>query len=300
MSEVYLNGKYIGDVDQGSGFCAKLREERRRGALLITTNVYYDEVLDAVYVESSNGRARRPVIIVKNGQSLFTERHAKQLEKNEIGWNDLVEQGVIEYIDAAEEENCFVACTPEELAPDHTHLEISPLAMLGITTSLVPFANFIQSARLAIGGKNQKQAIGLYATNYLQRMDMDVNILYYPQNPVVTTLTHDLVGYEKHPHGQNAVIAIMCYKGYNMEDAIIVNQSSIQLGFGRSTYFRPAIAEELRYSGGLMDELGIPGKDVQGYKSERDYRHLEDDGIISPETKVKEEEVIIGKTSPPR
>ncbi len=300
MSEVYLNGKYLGQVEQGSQFTNRIREERRRAVMPGTTNVHYDEVLDAVYVESGNGRARRPLIIVKNGAPLFTDRHAKQLEKNEVSWNDLVEQGIIEYIDAAEEENCFVAYTPEELTPQHTHLEISPLAMLGITTSLVPFANFIQSARLAIGGKNQKQAIGLYTANYPQRMDMDVNILHYPQNPVVTTMTHELVGYEKHPHGQNAVIAIMCYKGYNMEDAIIVNQSSIQLGFGRSTYFRPAIAEELRYSGGLMDELGIPGKDVQGYKSERDYRHLEDDGIIYPEAKVKEEEVVIGKTSPPR
>jgi DNA-directed RNA polymerase subunit B' len=69
---------------------------------------------------------------------------------------------------------------------------------------------------------------------------------------------------------------------------------------GRSTYFRPSLTEELRYSGGLMDEVCIPNKDVKGYKSERDYRLLEQDGIIYPEAAVKEEDVVIGKTSPPR
>jgi len=92
----------------------------------------------------------------------------------------------------------------------------------------------------------------------------------------------------------------MSYKGYNMEDAIIINKGSIDRGFGRSTYYRPAIAEELRYSGGLMDEISIPDKDVKGYKSEKDYRLLEDDGIVYQEAKVREEDVIIGKTSPPR
>src|SRR3990167_3270883 len=92
----------------------------------------------------------------------------------------------------------------------------------------------------------------------------------------------------------------MSYKGYNMEDAIILNKGSIDRGFGRSTYFRPSVAEELRYAGGLIDEISIPDKDVKGYKSERDYRFLEDDGIIYPESVVSESDVVIGKTSPPR
>jgi len=95
-------------------------------------------------------------------------------------------------------------------------------------------------------------------------------------------------------------VAVMSYKGYNMDDSIIINRGSIERGFARSTYYRPAVAEQLRYSGGLVDEIGIPNKDVKGYKSEKDYRLLEDDGIIAPENFVKEEDVLIGKTSPPR
>jgi DNA-directed RNA polymerase beta subunit len=111
---------------------------------------------------------------------------------------------------------------------------------------------------------------------------------------------HDISNDDKHPSGQNVVIAVMSYEGYNMEDSIIINKASIERGLARSTYFRPSIAEELRYSGGLVDEISIPDKEVKGYKSEHDYRQLEKDGIIFPEAKVAEGDVVIGKTSPPR
>ncbi|MAF99377.1 MAG: DNA-directed RNA polymerase subunit B, partial [Nanoarchaeota archaeon] len=112
--------------------------------------------------------------------------------------------------------------------------------------------------------------------------------------------THDIIEYDKHPAGQNIIVAIMCYDGYNMEDGVIINKSSVERGFGRSTYFRPASAAELRYSGGLTDDVGVPDKDVKGYRTERDYRFLEEDGIVYPEARLKEGNVLIGKTSPPR
>jgi DNA-directed RNA polymerase subunit B' len=131
-------------------------------------------------------------------------------------------------------------------------------------------------------------------------MDMDISLLYYPQIPLVKTIMHDLSNYDKHPSGQNVTIAVLSYEGYNMEDAIVVNKGSIDRGLGRSTYFRPVVTEQLRYSGGLIDEIAVPDKDVKGYKSEHDYRFLEDDGIVFPEAVVGEGDVIIGKTSPPR
>jgi DNA-directed RNA polymerase subunit B' len=129
---------------------------------------------------------------------------------------------------------------------------------------------------------------------------MDVNVLQYPQVPVVKTIMSDVSEYEKHPSGQNIIIAVMPYDGYNMEDAVVINRGSIDRGLGRSTYFRPVVSEELRYPGGLMDEIVIPNKDVKGYRTEKDYRFLEEDGIVSAESKVAEGDVIIGKTSPPR
>ncbi len=300
MTEVYLNGKFIGEVDSGKDFVNHIREGRRKSHIADNLNVSYDELLDKVDVGTSKGRVRRPLIIVKDGIPLLTEKHIKQLQKEELSWSDLIQQGIIEYLDTAEEGDTLVAFEESELTSEHTHLEIDPLVMLGITSSLVPFGNYTQSARFTIGSKSLKQAIGFYAANYLLRMDMDVSLLHYPAMPIVQCITHELADYKKHPSGQNIVIAVMSYKGYNIEDAIIINKGSIERGFARSTYFRPAVSEELRYSGGLMDQIGIPDKEVKGYKSEKDYRLLEDDGIVYPEAQVNEEDVIIGKTSPPR
>ena len=300
MGEVYLNGKFVGTVENCEEFINTVKEERRKEGITANLNVFYDEKADEAHIECSKGRARRPLIVVKEGQPMLTERHLKQLEKNEISWSDLVKKGIVEYLDAAEEENTLVAFFEKDLTPEHTHLEVTPLSMFGLCTSLVPYSNFNQSTRLNAGSKNQKQALGFYASNFSIRMDMDVNLLHTPQVPIVQTIMHNISDYEKHPAGQNIVVAIMSYKGYNMEDAIVLNKGSIERGMGRSTYYRPSIAEELRYSGGLVDEISIPDKDVKGYKSEKDYRFLEPDGIIYPEAEVKEGDVIIGKTSPPR
>ncbi|MBU0615539.1 MAG: DNA-directed RNA polymerase subunit B [Nanoarchaeota archaeon] len=300
MTEVYLNSKFAGNVDNATEFVESIKEERRKSNITGNLNVHFNENSDKIEIDVSRGRARRPLIIVKNGRPLLTEEHIQKLEKKEMSWSDLVKEGIIEYLDAAEEENTYVAFFEKDVTAEHTHLEISPLAMTGLATSLVPYGNFNQSTRLNAGSKNQKQALGFYAANFAVRMDMDVNILHTPQVPLVGTIMHEIAGYDKHPAGQNIVVAIMSFKGYNMEDAIILNQGSIDRGLGRSSYFRPSTAEELRYAGGLVDEISVPDKDVKGYKSEQDYRLLEGDGIIYPEAVIAEGDVIIGKTSPPR
>ena len=258
MSEIYLNNKLIGEVDESMEFARKFRDERRKGNISPNSNILFDEQTQDVFVYTEKGRVRRPLLVVKDGTLLLTDEHIKKIENSEIKWEDLVREGIIEYVDAAEEENCLVEFFEEKLTDQHTHLEISPLSMLGLATSLVPYGNFNQSTRLNAGSKNQKQAIGFYASNFAVRLDMDVNILHYPQRPIVQSDMHDVWDYDKHPAGQNVVVAIMSYKGYNMEDAIIINRASLDRGFGRSTYFRPSIAEELRYAGGLVDEVSIP------------------------------------------
>ncbi len=300
MTDVFMDERFIGTVDNVQKFTEQVKEERKSGKLPSTLNLYYNDRHDELHVELSKGRVRRPLIVVKNGKSLFTEEIYQQVQAKKMGWKELVSQGIIEYLDAAEEENTYVALYEEDLTPEHTHLEISPTIMFGITTSLVPYANFGQSTRLNRGSKTQKQSLGLYALNYLLRMDTDVSILQYPQQPIVRTFMHEISGYNHHPAGQNITIALMSYEGYNMSDAIILNKGSVERGLARSFYFRPYNAEELRYSGGLVDEIGIPDKETKGYRSEKDYRFLEDDGIIYPEQRVRPEDILIGKTSPPR
>ena len=300
MADVYLNSKFVGSVDEPAVFVEDIKDLRRKGALNDNVNVFHNLEADEVKVFSDASRARRPLILIKEGKSLLTERHIEQLTNGEITWGDLVRQGVVEYLDAGEEENALVAYNEEMLTPDHTHMEITPGSISGVTTALVPFGNYNQSSRLIIGSKNQKQSLGFYAANYHLRLDMDANVLHYPHFPLVKTKIHDVTDYDQHPSGQNFVVAIMCYDGYNMEDGVILNKSSVERGLARSTYFKPVNAEELRYSGGLMDEISVPDKDVKGFRSDKEYKFLEEDGIIYPEAKVAEGNVVIGRTSPPR
>ena len=295
-----MDGKFVGTVKDPADFTQKIIDERRLGKIALNVNVYNDTQRGRVLVETSKGRSVRPLIVVKEGKPLLTDKHVEQLKKNEIAWSDLIKQGVIEYLDATEEESAFVAIEKADLTPEHTHLEIAPLDLVGLCTSLVPFGNYNHGVRMNQGSKNQKQALGLYIANFMVRTDMDVSVLQYPQFPIVASATHYVSDFDKHPSGQNVIVAVMSYQGYNMEDAIVINKGAIERGLARSSYFRPVISEELRYSGGLIDEIVIPDKDVKGYRSEHDYRFLEDDGIIYPEAQVGEGDVIIGKTSPPR
>lgn len=301
MTDVFLDEKFIGTIENPKEFVTTIKKERRLGKLPKTLNLLYDDLQDEIIIEISKGRARRPLIIIENGKSKLTQEIIDQLKNNQITWNDLITKGIIEYVDAMEEESCFVALYDNLITPEHTHLEISPATIVGMTASLVPYGNYLPSSRLIRGGsKAYKQGLGLYAANYLLRMDTDISILQYPQSPLVRSFSHKISNYDKHPAGQNIVIAVMSAEGFNMQDAIIINKGSIERGLGRSYYFRPYQIEELRYSGGLVDEIGIPDKEVKAYKSEHDYRLLEKDGIVYPEAKVISDDVLIGKTSPPR
>jgi DNA-directed RNA polymerase beta subunit len=178
-------------------------------------------------------------------------------------------------------------------------LEIDPIVIFGMNTSMIPFANFNPSTRLLRGQKNQQQGTSLYALNYLNRLDTNVNVLHYTQKPLVKSFTQDLYG-EHITGGQNLVIAILNYEGYNMSDGVVVNRASIDRGISRVSHYRPYVAERRRYPGGQIDDIKVPDKDVQGYSTEAQYKNLDTDGLVSPETHVHGGEVLVGKTSPPR
>ena len=296
--EVFFNGLFIGSVKNEDEFIQKVKEQRRNNKLPIQLNIRKDNSLQTISISTEAGRVLRPLIIVENGISKLKKEDLIQIKQGELKWKDLLEKGIIEYLDAAEEENALVALYENELTPEHTHLEIDPISLFGVVTSLVPYANHDQSSRLNRGSKTQKQSLGLYAANYLCRLDTDVSVLQYPQKPIVRSFTYDTL--ETYPSGQNLVVAIMTYQGYNMEDALIFNKGSLDRGVGRSFYFRPYSAVERNYSGGLKDEIAIPDKDISGYKLESSYRFLENDGVTFPEAEINENEVLIGKMSPPK
>ena len=296
--DVFFNGKYIGSVKNTLSFVEAVRVERRNGHLPIELSVSSDSPAKTILISTEVGRVLRPLIVVESGASKLKDEHLVLLEQGSLSWKELLKDGIIEYIDASEEEDAFVANSPEQITDKHTHVEIDPVAIFGLVTSLVPFANHDQSARLLRGSKTLRQSLGLYAANYLVRLDTNSSILHYPQNPIVKSFVFDTL--KLYPAGQNIVVAVMPYEGYNLEDATILNRASVERGMGRSTYFKPYETVEFSYAGGLKDEIVIPDKDVAGYRTEASYRFLEDDGIVYPEAQLSSSEVIIGRTTPPK
>jgi DNA-directed RNA polymerase subunit B len=296
--DVFMNGIFVGSVENYGNFISSFKESRRKEGIPREASIRFEKKHNIVLILSDTGRVLRPLIIVDNGVPRLNDGHMDKLRDNEMTWEDLIKEGIIEYIDASEEDNLLVTLNKEDLSNDHTHMEVDRVAFLGPITSLVSFGNHDQSSRLIRGSKTQKQGLGLYAANYLTRVDTDVSVLHYPQQPIVRSFVYDALNV--YPVGQNIVVAVMTYEGYNMEDALVINKASVDRGFGRSTYFRPYTSVELNYAGGLADEVGIPTKDVSGYRTEESYRYLEDDGVVYPESKLNSGEVIIGKMSPPK
>jgi len=296
---VFIDGIPRGRVKEAAVFVKEVIDARRAGKISKHLNILNKPKEALVMIALEKNRVIRPVIIVQNSKSLLTQEVKDKLLSGEMNWQSLIDNGIIEYIDALEEESLLVALAEEKIKKNNTHVEINPIAIFGMCTSMVPYANFGPSSRLNRGQKTQKQAMGCYTMNYLNRMDTSVNLLHYPQKPIVSAFTNNIFG-EDRSSGQNIVVAIMNFDGYNMKDALVINRASIDRGVGRSTYYRPYTTEKLRYAGGQIDEIRIPDKEVQGYTVEKDYRGLTEDGIITPEYDVLGGDVLIGKTSPPR
>ena len=299
MSYVFIDGVLRGTVKDAEKFVKTAIKERRAGKFSKNLNIYYNEDENIIKIQLDKNRLRRPLIIIQEGKSLLTKKHLEDLTAGKMSWTDLIEKGIVEEIDALEEESALVAMNEKDITKKHTHLEIDPIVIFGMNTSMIPYANFNPSTRLLRGQKNQQQGTSLYALNYLNRLDTNVNILHYTQKPIVKSFTQDLYG-EHITGGQNLVIAILNYEGYNMSDGVVVNRASIDRGLSRVSHYRPYAAERRRYPGGQIDDIKVPDKDVQGYSTEAEYKHLDIDGLVSPETQVSGGEVLVGKTSPPR
>ena len=299
-ASVFLNGKFVGFHENGEKLAQEVREKRRAGEMDSQMNVAYYSKTDEVFINTDEGRARRPLIVIKNGKSKLLPEHVEKLKAKEITFEDLVKRGIIEYLDAEEEENAYIAFGPEELKPEHTHMETDPIAMLGYVSNQIPFVEHNMAPRVLMASQHTKQALGLYASDFNMRMETRGYVLFYPQKPLVKTRVYDALNIEKRASGQNFVVAVLSHYGFNMNDAIILSKGSVDRAMGRSAFFRSYSAEERRYPGGQKDKFETPPEYVQGYLGEEAYKYLGPDGLVLPETYVPGNSVLIGKSSPPR
>jgi len=211
-------------------------------------------------------------------------------------------KAVIDYIDTAEEESALIAIRQEDLKKSkyYTHIEIDPSLILGVMGNLIIYPENNPLPRNSFSCGQSKQAVSMYHSNYQMRIDKMGVVLNYGQIPLIKSRYLEYINNEEQPYGINAIVAIMSYTGYNVEDAILINEGSLNRGIFRTTYY--SMYEEREESSkvsGLSNSkfANIEKNKVTGTKPGYDYSHLDDYGMIKENTPVNDKMILIGKIS---
>jgi DNA-directed RNA polymerase II subunit RPB2 len=301
------------------------------GCLPVTTSVGFNIRERRVFLYLDEGRPVRPLIhlgkdgriplevlaTAKSWKELIMGRY-KPMEGRTLSSNDFIDplkaregvsleayveelgpyMGVIEYVDPYEANESYVASFPEHIQKDSSHMEIHPSTIFGLMTSVIPYANHNQSPRNQLSCSQSKQGLSVYTTNYANRFDNQVHVLCYAEAPIVRTLYYDYVANGQMGYGQNLVLAMGCFSGYNQEDGIVMNADAIQRGLFHSVSYRSYEAfeeddKQSQTSTRIANPANMPA--WTKLKAGLDYSKLDERGIIREGEYVDETTVLVGR-----
>tara|TARA_B110000046_G_C12983891_1_gene394685 strand:+ start:12 stop:1757 length:1746 start_codon:yes stop_codon:yes gene_type:complete len=282
---------------------------KANGIINIYCSIIFNYSLKQIRVCNDAGRMCRPLLRVKNNRILINNKTIQNLANKKITWNDLLinnlnNESVIEYIDSYEQNSSMIAMNPEKLIDNsekyiykYTHCEIHPSTIFGILASCIPFPEHNQSPRNTYQSAMGKQAMGVYVTNFDNRMDKTAYVLNYPMRPLVDTRIMNLLNLNEIPSGEQVIVAIGTYGGYNQEDSVLFNKGSIDRGLFQATIYHTEKDEDKKISGD--DEIRKkPDKSNTKCIKFANYDKINKDGIVDENTLIEDRDIIISKIIP--
>ena len=307
--KVFINGSWVGITNQPLELYNNLKEKKYKGIINIYTSIIFDYKLQEIKICNDAGRLTRPLLKIKNNKIIYTKDIIYKLQNNQINWNDLLYNGkitesIIEYIDSYEQNNSMIAMEPEQLKSKdskyifhYTHCEIHPSTIFGILASCIPFPENNQSPRNTYQSAMGKQAIGMYVTNYDNRMDKTAYVLSYPMRPLVDTRLMNIIQLNTIPSGEQVIVAIMSHSGYNQEDSILFNKGSIDRGLFLATIYHTEKDEDKKLYGN--EEIRCkPDKTKTKNMKFANYDKVNNLGVVPENTLIKDRDIIIAKVLP--
>lgn len=296
-TKVFVNGKWIGVYNDPEKIMDTFRTARREGKISLYINCRWNIELMEIHFATDSGRLTRMLFYVENGESSMN----KKREKSPSSWDELT-KGTIEYVDTLESEGSYIAMYEKDITKTHTHVEVHPSLMFSILGNMVIYPECNPLPRDLFSCGQTKQAVSLYSSNYLNRIDTMGVVLNYGENPLVRSRYMNYITKEEHPYGENAIVAIACFSGYNVEDALIFNEASIKRGLFHTTYYKMYEDRETssKVNNTTLDTkfMNVDDYDVVGKKPGYDYSELSESGIIKNGTILDEKKIIIGKATP--
>lgn len=328
--KVFVNGNWIGVTDNAVNMLSFLKLKKMKNDIDKIVSIYLNYQKKELNIYTDGGRMFRPVLRVINNKLALTNEIIDQIKKqnktmDKMNWNDVLVKypDIIDYIDIESTNSSMVCMYMEDLNNNesrmlkndftsdenldrygnsrfvrYTHCEFHPQMMLGMVAGNIPFSNYNQAVKNIVNFSQAKQAKGIYSTNYKDRMDISY-ILWNTQRPMVTTQAMKYNNTFDLPSGENAIVAIMSFTGYNQEDSLIFNQSSIDRGLFRSESLKKYHSTINKNPSTSQDDIFLkPDRNkVVGMKN-ANYEKLNSKGYLEEETVISDGDVIIGKVSP--